>query len=98
MSKKYGPVFTVHFGPKKVVVLASHKTVKEALVGKAEEFGDRDVSPIFHDINQGHGTCVHQLFSQERLDIRPLLGVYSCFCDLEMKQNSHCVFGEAVGW
>uniref|UniRef100_H3CWK1 Cytochrome P450 2K1-like n=1 Tax=Tetraodon nigroviridis TaxID=99883 RepID=H3CWK1_TETNG len=55
LSKKYGPVFTVHFGPKKVVVLASHKTVKEALVGKAEEFGDRDISPIFHDINQGHG-------------------------------------------
>lgn len=60
MSKKYGPVFTVHFGPKKVVVLASHKTVREALVGKAEEFGDRDISPIFHDLNQGHGTCVHQ--------------------------------------
>lgn len=52
-------MFTVHFGPKKVVVLASHKTVKEALVGKAEEFGDRDVTPLFHDISQGHGTCTH---------------------------------------
>ncbi|TWW70017.1 Cytochrome P450 2K1 [Takifugu flavidus] len=55
MSKKYGPVFKVHFGPRKVVVLAGHKTVKEALVGNAEQFGDRDISPIFYDMNQGHG-------------------------------------------
>lgn len=38
-----------------MVVLAGYKTVKEALVGKAEEFGDRNVSPIFSDLNQGHG-------------------------------------------
>uniref|UniRef100_A0A3Q3W672 Cytochrome P450 2K1-like n=1 Tax=Mola mola TaxID=94237 RepID=A0A3Q3W672_MOLML len=39
----------------KVVVLAGYKTVKEALVNKAEEFGDRYISPIFYDISQGHG-------------------------------------------
>ncbi|KAL2080018.1 hypothetical protein ACEWY4_023811 [Coilia grayii] len=55
LSKKHGPVFTVHFGPKKVVVLAGYKTVKEALVNYAEEFGDRDIIPIFHDFNKGHG-------------------------------------------
>lgn len=59
MSKKYGPVFTVYFGPKKVVVLAGHKTVKEALVGNAEVFGERDITPIFYDITQGHGTSIH---------------------------------------
>lgn len=48
----------MHFGPKKVVVLASYKTVKEALVGNAEQFGDRDIFPIFYDINQGHGTSI----------------------------------------
>ncbi|XP_018536346.1 cytochrome P450 2K1 [Lates calcarifer] len=55
LSKKYGPVFTVYFGTNKVVVLAGYKAVKEALVTYAEEFGDRDIAPIFYDTNQGHG-------------------------------------------
>ncbi|XP_067333097.1 cytochrome P450 2K1-like isoform X2 [Channa argus] len=55
LSKKYGSVFTVYFGSKKVVVLAGYKTVKEALVEYAEEFGERDILPIFYDVNHGHG-------------------------------------------
>lgn len=55
LSKKYGSVFSVHFGPNKVVVLAGYKTVKEALVGFAEEFGERHAFPIFYDLNEGHG-------------------------------------------
>ncbi|KAK3552877.1 hypothetical protein QTP86_024783 [Hemibagrus guttatus] len=55
MSKKYGSVFTVYFGPKKVVVLAGYQTVKQALVNNAEEFGNRDVGPIFSDFAKGHG-------------------------------------------
>ncbi|XP_051245386.1 cytochrome P450 2K1 isoform X1 [Dicentrarchus labrax] len=55
LSKKYGSVFTVYFGTNKVVVLAGYKTVREALVSNAEEFGDRDIAPIFNDINEGHG-------------------------------------------
>uniref|UniRef100_A0A8C6TTP8 Cytochrome P450 2K1-like n=1 Tax=Neogobius melanostomus TaxID=47308 RepID=A0A8C6TTP8_9GOBI len=35
-SKQYGSVFTVWLGPKKVVVLAGYKTVKEALVDNAD--------------------------------------------------------------
>ncbi|XP_029982357.1 cytochrome P450 2K1-like [Sphaeramia orbicularis] len=55
ISKEYGSVFTIYLGIKKVVVLAGYKTVKEALVNYAEEFGVREISPIFYDINQGHG-------------------------------------------
>ncbi|XP_034004040.1 cytochrome P450 2K1-like isoform X3 [Trematomus bernacchii] len=55
LSKKYGSVFTIYLGPKKVVVLAGYKTVKEALLNRAEEFGDRDKLQITHDYNQGHG-------------------------------------------
>ncbi|KAF7642454.1 hypothetical protein LDENG_00257610, partial [Lucifuga dentata] len=55
LSRKYGSVFTVYFGPIKVVVLAGYKTVKQALVNHAEEFGDRSISPIFQDISRGHG-------------------------------------------
>lgn len=59
LSQKYGSVFTIYFGPKKVVVLAGHKTVKQALVNYAEEFGDRDITPLFHDLNEGHGKADH---------------------------------------
>uniref|UniRef100_A0A3Q3JTJ0 Uncharacterized protein n=1 Tax=Monopterus albus TaxID=43700 RepID=A0A3Q3JTJ0_MONAL len=48
-------VFTVYLGAKKVVVLAGYKTVKEALVNHAEEFGERDVLQIIKDINHDHG-------------------------------------------
>ncbi|XP_041859001.1 cytochrome P450 2K1-like [Melanotaenia boesemani] len=55
LSKKYGPVFQVYFGTKKVVVLAGYRTVKQALVNHADEFGNREVSPIFYDFNKEHG-------------------------------------------
>ncbi|XP_067312750.1 cytochrome P450 2K6-like [Pseudorasbora parva] len=55
LSKRYGSVYTVHLGPKKVVILSGYKTVKQALVNLSEEFGDRDITPIFHDFNQGYG-------------------------------------------
>lgn len=38
-----------------MVVLAGYETVREALVSRAEEFGEREILPIFYDINQGHG-------------------------------------------
>nr|AAH47194.2 Cytochrome P450, family 2, subfamily K, polypeptide 6 [Danio rerio]AAI64859.1 Cyp2k6 protein [Danio rerio] len=55
LSKRYGPIYTVYLGPKKVVILSGYKIVKEALVNLSEEFGDRDISPIFHDFNRGYG-------------------------------------------
>uniref|UniRef100_A0A671SKQ3 Cytochrome P450 2K1-like n=1 Tax=Sinocyclocheilus anshuiensis TaxID=1608454 RepID=A0A671SKQ3_9TELE len=55
LSKRYGSVYTVHFGPKKVVILSGYKAVKQALVNLSEEFGERDITPIFHDFNQGYG-------------------------------------------
>ncbi|KAM8844893.1 cytochrome P450 2K1-like isoform 3-T3 [Spinachia spinachia] len=54
LSKKYGSVFTVYLGHRKVVVLAGYKTVKEALVNHAVEFGERHVTPSSHDLN---GSC-----------------------------------------
>ncbi|XP_036446001.1 cytochrome P450 2K1-like [Colossoma macropomum] len=55
MSKQYGSIFTVYFGPKKVVVLAGYQTLKQALVNHAEEFENRDITPIFADFNKGYG-------------------------------------------
>ncbi|KAK0150358.1 Cytochrome P450 2K1 [Merluccius polli] len=54
-SKKYGNIFTVYLGPKKVVVLAGYKTVKHALVNNAEEFGEREVFQLANETSQGHG-------------------------------------------
>ncbi|XP_026175032.1 cytochrome P450 2K4-like [Mastacembelus armatus] len=54
-SKKYGSVFTLYLGPRKVVVLAGYKTVKEALVNHADEFGDRDPPLISREVTQGKG-------------------------------------------
>uniref|UniRef100_A0A3P8T440 Cytochrome P450 2K1-like n=1 Tax=Amphiprion percula TaxID=161767 RepID=A0A3P8T440_AMPPE len=55
LSKKYGSVFTVYFGPKKVVVLAGYKTVKEALVHYHDVFGGRDPLLLVDEAHQGHG-------------------------------------------
>ncbi|KAF4115667.1 hypothetical protein G5714_003156 [Onychostoma macrolepis] len=44
LSKTYRDMFQVFLGPKKTVVLVGYKTVKEALVNHAEEFGDRDIA------------------------------------------------------
>lgn len=55
MAEKYGSVFTVYFGPKKVVVLAGYQTVKQALINNAEEFGARDITPLWYEFNEGHG-------------------------------------------
>ncbi|XP_059414953.1 cytochrome P450 2K1-like [Carassius carassius] len=55
LSKTYGNIFQVFLGPKKMVVLVGYKTVKEALVNHAEEFGDRDIAPSFRIMNDENG-------------------------------------------
>nr|XP_046270083.1 cytochrome P450 2K1-like [Scatophagus argus] len=54
LSKKYGPIFTVYFGPKKVVVLAGHKMIKQALVSH-NAFSDKEILPIIKDLKLTHG-------------------------------------------
>ncbi|KAM9316376.1 LOW QUALITY PROTEIN: cytochrome P450 2K6-like [Gastrophryne carolinensis] len=53
LAKKYGPVFRVQMGPKKVVLAG--ETVKDALVNFAEEFGERGKDRIFEDIDNNLG-------------------------------------------
>ncbi|XP_018425165.1 PREDICTED: cytochrome P450 2K1-like [Nanorana parkeri] len=47
LSEKYGEIFTIHFGPKKMVVIAGYSAVKDALVNQADDFGERADMPIF---------------------------------------------------
>uniref|UniRef100_A0A670ZKT3 Cytochrome P450 2G1-like n=1 Tax=Pseudonaja textilis TaxID=8673 RepID=A0A670ZKT3_PSETE len=57
-TSKYGPVFTVYLGPRRVVVLCGHDTVKEALVDQAEEFSGRgEIATIDRNFN-GFGVAL----------------------------------------
>ncbi|XP_076838198.1 cytochrome P450 2K1-like [Brachyhypopomus gauderio] len=55
LAKQYGSVYKVYFGTKKIVILAGYKTVKQALVNYAEEFGDREIAQTFKNFTQEHG-------------------------------------------
>nr|XP_056701801.1 cytochrome P450 2G1-like [Euleptes europaea] len=55
LHEKYGPVFTVYFGTRPVVVLCGHDAVKEALVDKAEEFSGRKTMPTLERTFHEHG-------------------------------------------
>ncbi|OBS57919.1 hypothetical protein A6R68_10945 [Neotoma lepida] len=55
LSKKYGSVYTVYLGPRRVVILSGYQTVKEALVDKGEEFSGRGSYPVFFNFTKGNG-------------------------------------------
>ncbi|XP_054319718.2 cytochrome P450 2A13 [Pongo pygmaeus] len=55
ISERYGPVFTIHLGPRRVVVLCGHDAVKEALVDQAEEFSGRGEQATFNWLFKGYG-------------------------------------------
>ncbi|KAM9354931.1 cytochrome P450 2K1-like [Pholidichthys leucotaenia] len=55
LAKKYGSVFTVYLGPKKVVMLTGYKAVKEALIDYDEVFQGRDIVQIMGEVTQGNG-------------------------------------------
>uniref|UniRef100_A0A8C9KF98 Cytochrome P450 n=1 Tax=Panthera tigris altaica TaxID=74533 RepID=A0A8C9KF98_PANTA len=55
ISERYGPVFTVHLGPRRIVVLCGHEAVKEALVDQAEEFSGRGGQATFDWLFKGYG-------------------------------------------
>ncbi|XP_040283164.1 cytochrome P450 2K6-like isoform X2 [Bufo bufo] len=59
-SKKYGTVFSVQMGMKKMVVLTGYETVKDALVNYAEEFGERGMLKIFKKMDKGMGLTLSQ--------------------------------------
>ncbi|MBZ3884618.1 Cytochrome P450 2F1 [Sciurus carolinensis] len=55
LSKKYGAVYTVYLGPRRVVVLSGYQAVKEALVDQGEEFSGRGEYPVFFNFTKGNG-------------------------------------------
>ncbi|NXE35941.1 CP2K1 protein, partial [Ptilorrhoa leucosticta] len=63
LSKKYGPVFSVQMGHRKIVVISGYETVKEALVNQADAFAERPKIPLFEDLSKGNGKLVMRRFA-----------------------------------
>ncbi|XP_070806076.1 cytochrome P450 2A13-like [Pituophis catenifer annectens] len=66
LSEKYGPVYTLQLGPRRIVVLCGYEAIKEALVDQANEFQDRGQQGTFDWISRGYGVassngqkCIH---------------------------------------
>ncbi|XP_030054609.1 cytochrome P450 2K1 isoform X2 [Microcaecilia unicolor] len=55
LSEKYGSVFSIQMGMKKIVILTGYETVKEALVSHADVFEERARMPVTEDISKGYG-------------------------------------------
>ncbi|XP_034366671.1 cytochrome P450 2B19 [Arvicanthis niloticus] len=57
LQEKYGDVFTVHLGPRPVVMLCSTDTIREALVDQAEAFSGRGTVAVLDPVIQGYGVA-----------------------------------------
>ncbi|XP_069602795.1 cytochrome P450 2A13-like isoform X2 [Ranitomeya imitator] len=58
LGKVYGDIFTVHLGPKPVVVLHGYDVMKEALVDRADVFTNRAKIPSANFLFKGYGVML----------------------------------------
>ncbi|CAI5764950.1 cytochrome P450 2H2 [Podarcis lilfordi] len=55
LSQRYGPIFTIHLGSQRVVVLYGHEVAQEALLAQGDSFGARGSNPILAKTANGTG-------------------------------------------
>ncbi|KAM9586843.1 cytochrome P450 2C16-like isoform 2-T2 [Morphnus guianensis] len=55
LSEKYGPVFTLHFGSERAVVVFGYEVVQEVLLSRGDEFTDRGRFPLTEKYNKDLG-------------------------------------------
>ncbi|XP_055460313.1 cytochrome P450 2B10-like, partial [Psammomys obesus] len=55
LREKYGDVFTVHLGPRPVVILCGTEAIREALVDHAEAFSGRGTIAVVEPVFQEYG-------------------------------------------
>nr|XP_020835090.1 cytochrome P450 2A6-like [Phascolarctos cinereus] len=55
LSCRYGPVFTVHLGPRPAVVLCGSAALREALLLQGDAFSGRGAMPTFERFTRGNG-------------------------------------------
>ena len=56
MARKYGDVFTIYMGMRRVVVLNGYEAIKEAFVRKGHAFSGRPDVYFITGITEGYGT------------------------------------------
>ncbi|XP_032728231.1 cytochrome P450 2W1 [Lontra canadensis] len=103
LSERYGPVFTVHLGRQKTVVLAGYEAVREALVGTGPQLADRPPIAIFQLIQGGGGiffsSGAHWRAARQ-FTVRTLhsLGVGRGPVASKVLQELRCLMGELDGY
>ncbi|XP_069832019.1 cytochrome P450 2C14-like isoform X2 [Dendropsophus ebraccatus] len=55
LAKTYGPIFTVHLGMTKIVVLCGYEAVKDAFINHADSFSDRPHAPVVEKFSKNNG-------------------------------------------
>ncbi|KAM9316381.1 uncharacterized protein PAF06_007392 [Gastrophryne carolinensis] len=55
LSKRYGTVFSVQIGMRKMVILCGYDTIKDALLNHAEALSDRPITPLVYNILKNYG-------------------------------------------
>ena len=68
LAEDYGPVFTLYFGMKPIVVLHGYEAVKQVLIDQSEEFSARGSLPAADNINQGLGMFLFEECGNCRLE------------------------------
>ncbi|KAJ8388423.1 hypothetical protein AAFF_G00132990 [Aldrovandia affinis] len=58
LAEEFGNVFSLRRGSEKIVFISGYKMVKEALVKHGENFADRPVIPLFHEVFKGIGIAL----------------------------------------
>ncbi|XP_045849710.1 cytochrome P450 2W1 [Meles meles] len=103
LSERYGPVFTVHLGRQKTVVLAGYEAVREALVGTGLQLADRPPIAIFQLIQGGGGIFFSsgaRWRAARQFTVRTLhsLGVGRGPVASKVLQELKCLMGELDGY
>ncbi|XP_044154364.1 cytochrome P450 2C55-like [Bufo gargarizans] len=75
LGKKYGSVYTLYTGWKPTVVLYGYDTLKEALLGQADDFSGRAIVPVFERVARKKGLVFsngQHWFHQRRFSLTTL--------------------------
>ncbi|KAM4696320.1 cytochrome P450 2A13-like [Rhinophrynus dorsalis] len=57
LGHKYGPVYTLYFGPRPIIILCGYQAVKEALIDQSVEFSGRGKMTTLNQCFQGFGVA-----------------------------------------